>query len=31
MRNDIKEVLLTEEQIQMCIDFLTDVDFTPVQ
>ena len=22
---------LTEEQIQMCIDFLTDVDFNPVQ
>ena len=22
---------LTDEQIKMCIDFLTDVDFTPVQ
>lgn len=23
--------MLTDEQIQMCVDFLTDVDFTPVQ
>ena len=26
-----KEQTLTDEQIQMCIDFLTDLEFTPVQ
>ena len=26
-----KEQMLTDEQIQMCIDFLTDLEFTPVQ
>ena len=24
-------ITLTEEQIRMCIDFLTDLDFVPVQ